>query len=59
MGDLTKDDVVKIVKQEMKHGGKKEKRPLTEYQKHMSTCMKKEGATFSSCVELWKEKNKN
>jgi hypothetical protein len=59
MGDLTKDDVVKIVKQEMKHGGKKEKRPLTEYQKHMSICLKKDGMTFQDCIKEWNEKNKD
>lgn len=37
-------------------GGKK-KRKLSDYQKHMSVCLKDEG-NFQSCVIDWREGNK-
>ena len=55
---LTKEDVVKIVKQEMKQGEKRESRPLTPYQKHMSVCLKKDNATFKGCIDEWNKKKK-
>jgi len=55
---MTKTEVKEIVKEMVGKKGTKEKRPLTAYQKHMSGCMKKDGATFGSCVEEWRKKQK-
>jgi|APFre7841882654_1041346.scaffolds.fasta_scaffold05106_16 hypothetical protein len=56
---VTKTEVKEIVKEMIdKKGGKRESRPLTPYQKHMSVCLKKDNATFKGCIDEWNKKKK-
>lgn len=56
---VTKAEVKEIIKEMIgKKGGKKEQRPLTPYQKHMSVCLKKEDAKFKDCIDEWNDEKK-